>query len=74
MIDKRPAAIARCTGVADIIEVVNYARDKGIAVSVRGGGHNVAGKALRDGAIAIDLGPMHGVRVDASAKRGVWAC
>ena len=69
MVDKRPAAIARCTGVADIIEVLNYAHGKGIAVSVRGGGHNVAGKALRNGAITIDLGQMNGVRVDGGAKR-----
>lgn len=69
MIDKRPAAIARCTGVADVIEVVNLARDKKIDVTVRGGGHNVAGKALRDGAITIDLGPMHGIWVDPAKKR-----
>lgn len=69
MIDKRPAAIARCTGVADIFEVVNYARENGLPVSVRGGGHNVAGKALRDGAITIDLAPMHAVRVDPEQRR-----
>ena len=69
MIDKRPAAIARCTGVADITNVVNFARENRIAVTIRGGGHNVAGKALTDGAIAIDLGPMHGVWVDARNKR-----
>lgn len=69
MIDKRPAAIARCSGVADVIEVVNYARDNNIALTVRGGGHNVAGKALGDGAIAIDLGRMHGIWVDAHNKR-----
>jgi FAD/FMN-containing dehydrogenase len=69
MIDKRPAAIARCFGVADVMEVVNYAREKKIAVTVRGGGHNVAGKALRDGAITIDLGGMHGIRVDPLTKR-----
>lgn len=69
LVDKRPAAIARCTGVADVMAVIDYARTRGIAVSVRGGGHNVAGKSLRDGAIAIDLGPMQGIRVDAQAKR-----
>jgi len=70
MIDKRPAAIARCTGVADIIEVVNYARDKKIDVTVRGGGHNIAGKALQNGAITIDLGPMRGIWIDRARKRG----
>jgi FAD/FMN-containing dehydrogenase len=70
MIDKRPAAIARCTGVADIIDVVRFARSKDFAVSVRGGGHNVAGKALRDGAIAIDLSPMRGSRIDPKARTG----
>lgn len=69
MVDKRPAAIARCTGVADVIDVVNYARDNKIAVSVRGGGHNVAGKSLRDGAITIDLGAMHGIWIDPARKR-----
>ncbi len=69
MIDKHPAAIARCNGVADILQVVNYARDRNIAVSVRGGGHNVAGKAVRDGAITIDLGRMHGIWVDPKTKR-----
>ncbi len=71
MIDKRPAAIARCSGAADVIEVINYARDNGMEISVRGGGHNVAGKALKDGAITIDLGPMHGVIVDPVRKRAV---
>jgi FAD/FMN-containing dehydrogenase len=69
MIDKRPAGIARCSGVADVMEVVNYAREKNMAVTVRGGGHNVAGKALRDGAITIDLGEMNGVHVDPMKKR-----
>jgi len=71
MIDKHPAAIARCTGVADVIEVINYARDNDMEISVRGGGHNVAGKALKDGAITIDLGPMHGVWVDPGRKRAL---
>jgi FAD/FMN-containing dehydrogenase len=69
MIDKYPAAIARCSGVADVMNVVKFARDEEIAVSVRGGGHNVAGKALRDGAITIDLAGMHGVWVDQRNKR-----
>jgi hypothetical protein len=68
MIDKHPLAIVRCTGPADVMEVVHFARERSIPVSVRGGGHNVAGKALRDGALAIDLSPMHGIRVDAASK------
>lgn len=68
MIDKHPLAIARCTGTADVIDVVNFARDANIPISVRGGGHNVAGKALRDGALAIDLSPMHGIHVDAASN------
>ena len=69
MIDKRPAAIARCRGAADVMEVVKYAREHEIGVSVKGGGHNVAGKALKDGAITIDLGPMHGVRANPYTSR-----
>lgn len=69
MIDKRPAAIARCTGAADVMDVVKFARDNHIPVSVRGGGHNVAGKAVRDDAITIDLGRMHGVWIDPAKKR-----
>lgn len=69
MIDKHPAAVARCTGTADVMDVVRFARDNGIPATVRGGGHNVAGKALRDGAITIDLGPMRNVRVDPHNKR-----
>ena len=68
MFDKRPAAIARCTGTADVISAVRFARSNDLAVSVRGGGHNVAGKALRDGALAIDLASMKGLRVDPKAK------
>ena len=64
MIDKRPLAIAKCTGAADVMEVVRYAREHDLPVSVRGGGHNVAGKAVKNGAILIDLGPMDGVRAD----------
>ncbi|HUD96321.1 MAG TPA: FAD-binding oxidoreductase, partial [Woeseiaceae bacterium] len=69
MIDRRPAAIARCTGAADVMAVVKYAQDHGIPVTVRGGGHHVAGKAVRDGAIVIDLAPMQGIRVDRDKKR-----
>ncbi|MGH6914739.1 MAG: FAD-binding oxidoreductase, partial [Geminicoccales bacterium] len=69
MIDKRPAAIVRCSGTADVIDTVKFARSNDLAVSVRGGGHNVAGKALHEGALAIDLSTMDGVRVDPKARR-----
>jgi len=69
MIDRRPAAIAQCTGAADVMDVIRYAREHDIPVSVRGGGHNVAGKSVRNGALLIDLGPMDGVRADPVARR-----
>ena len=68
MIDKRPALIARCTGVADIIDAVNFARTNELLVSVRGGGHNITGNAVCDGGLMIDLSRMKSVRVD-PAKR-----
>jgi FAD/FMN-containing dehydrogenase len=64
MIDNRPALIARCAGVADIIQSVNFALECGLVVSVRGGGHNVSGNAICDGGLMIDLSPMKSVRVD----------
>jgi FAD/FMN-containing dehydrogenase len=71
MIDRSPAAIARCTGVADVIEAVRVARERNLLVSVRGGGHNVAGTAVADGARMIDLSGMKGIRVDPSSRRAV---
>ncbi len=79
MIDKRPAMIARCTGAVDIINSVNFARDNKLLVAVRGGGHNVAGNAVCDGGIVIDLSRMKGIRIDpvrqtARAEPGLtWA-
>ncbi|MBB4930595.1 FAD/FMN-containing dehydrogenase [Lipingzhangella halophila] len=64
MIDKRPAMIARCTNVADVIAAVDYARDHDLLVAVRGGGHNGAGLGSCDDGLVIDLSPMKGVRVD----------
>lgn len=64
MIDKRPGAIARCVGAADVMTCVNFAREHDILVSVRGGGHSVAGKAVCDGGLMIDLSGMKGIRVD----------
>ena len=64
MIDRRPALIARCAGVADVIQAVNFARDNHLLVSVRGGGHNITGYAVNDGGIVIDLSQMKSVHVD----------
>lgn len=64
MIDKRPALIARCVGVADVIHCVDFARTHNLLVAVRGGGHNVAGNAVCDGGLVIDLSCMKGMRVD----------
>jgi FAD binding domain/Berberine and berberine like len=64
MIDRKPALIARCAGVADVITAVNFARTNNLLVSVRGGGHNVTGNAVCDGGLMIDLSPMKGIRVD----------
>jgi FAD/FMN-containing dehydrogenase len=68
MIDKHPALIARCHGVADVITAVQFARDHALLVAVRGGGHNVAGNAVCDGGLVIDLSPMKGIRVDPAAR------
>src|SRR5215207_2142036 len=64
LIDKRPALIARCAGVGDVIDSVNFARENDLLVAVRGGGHNVAGSAVCDGGLVIDLSPMKRIRVD----------
>ena len=68
LIDRRPAVIVRCSGTADVVESVNFARDRGVLLSIRGGGHNVAGNAMNDGGVVIDLSPMRGVRVDPSEQ------
>src|SRR5579884_804898 len=59
-----PAVIARCTGPADVIAALGFARAHDLAVSVRGGGHSVPGYSTNDGGMVIDLGPMRNVRVD----------
>lgn len=64
MIDKRPALIARCTGVADVVNAVNFARANELLVAVRCGGHHPSGYGVCDGGLVIDLRPMKGVRVD----------
>src|SRR5208282_970423 len=64
MIDKHPAAIARCRDVADVISCVRFAREHGIAIAVRGGGHNAAGLGVADDALVIDLSPLRSTTVD----------
>jgi FAD/FMN-containing dehydrogenase len=68
MIDRRPAFIARCTGAADVIACVRFAREHDLLLSVRGGGHSVAGKSVCDGGLMIDLSTMKGIRVDPVAR------
>jgi FAD/FMN-containing dehydrogenase len=72
MINRHPALIARCAGVADVITAVNFARTHHLLVAVRGGGHNVTGNAVCDGGIVIDLSRMKGIRVD-PLKCTAWA-
>lgn len=64
LIDKHPALIACCTGAADVMAAVNFAREHNLPLSVRGGGHNVAGKALCDDGLVVDLSHMRAIRVD----------
>lgn len=68
LIDRRPAIIARCAGTADIQDAVKLARASGLEISVRGGGHNVAGRAVAEGGLMIDLSPMRGIHVDPTAQ------
>ncbi|HZQ04321.1 MAG TPA: FAD-binding oxidoreductase [Gaiellaceae bacterium] len=63
-IDRRPALIARCTGVADVIAAVRFARRTGIDLAVRSGGHSFPGLSVADGALLVDLAPLKGIRVD----------
>jgi hypothetical protein len=67
-IDRRPALIARCAGVDDVIEAVRFAREHDVSVSVRGGGHSIAGHSVCDGGLMIDLSLMKSVRVDSEAR------
>ena len=68
MIDRRPGAVVRCHGASDVMQAVNFARDNRLLLSVRGGGHNIAGNAVCDGGLLIDLSPMRSVRVDPEAR------
>ena len=71
MIDRRPGLIVRCAGAADVVAAVNFARDNQLLVAVRGGGHNIAGSAVCDGGLMIDLSQMKSVRVDTAGAAGL---
>jgi len=68
LIDKRPALIARCRGVADVSTAVGFARETGLEISIRGGGHNIAGLSVTNGGLMIDLAEMKGMYVDPQAR------
>jgi hypothetical protein len=70
-IDRRPGLIARCTGTADVVAAVRFARERDLEIAIRGGGHNVAGAAVCDDGIVIDLSAMRAVRVD-PVGRSAW--
>ncbi len=72
LIDKRPSLIARCLTTPDVVDAVRYARSAGLEIAVRGGGHNVAGNAVTEGGLMIDLSPMKGVHVDPTTRM-IWA-
>ncbi len=69
MIDRHPPAIVQATGNADVIAAVNFARENGLPVSVKGGGHSAAGTAVSDEALMVDLSPMNAVHVDPKTRR-----
>jgi FAD/FMN-containing dehydrogenase len=68
LIDRRPALIVQCSGAADVVDAVNFARDNELVLSIKAGGHNVAGNAVNDGGIVLDLSQMRGVHVDPEAQ------
>ena len=71
MVDRRPAVIARCVGTSDVAAAVRFGRGRGLEIGVRGGGHNIAGLAVPEGGLMIDLSLMGGVRVN-PARRRAW--
>jgi FAD/FMN-containing dehydrogenase len=68
MVDRQPSLIARCTGVADVVAAIRFAREQGLELTVKGGGHGVAGAAVRDGALLLELSPMQSVHVDPARR------
>ncbi|MEF8861890.1 MAG: FAD-binding oxidoreductase [Haloarculaceae archaeon] len=67
-VDEHPALIVQCAGTADVISAVAFAKERDFPISVKGGGHNIAGRAVADDALMIDLSPMNAIRVDPDAK------
>src|SRR5687767_2914820 len=67
MINRRPAIVARCLGIADVVECVRFAREHNLLLCIKGGGHNIAGLAVADGALMLDLSLMRGVWADPHA-------
>jgi FAD/FMN-containing dehydrogenase len=72
MIDRRPGLILRCSGSVDVLHALRFVRTHALLSAVRGGGHNIAGLAVPEGGVMIDLSTMRGVWVDA-ARRSAWA-
>lgn len=72
MIDRRPALVIRCLGVADVVAAVEFVGEHGLALTIKGGGHNISGLAVADGAVMLDMSLMRGVRVDPAARLA-WA-
>ena len=69
MLDRRPAVIVQCAEAADVFPALQYARASGLEISIRGGGHNIAGNGMCNGGLAIDFSGMRDVRVDAGRRR-----
>src|SRR5262245_50847927 len=67
-VDKHPGLVVRCAGPSDVIQATRFARQHDLLIAVRGGGHNIAGKAVADGALLIDLSQMRSIRVDRAAQ------
>jgi FAD/FMN-containing dehydrogenase len=68
MIDRRPAVVVRCSDTSDVITAVRFAQERGLLICIKGGGHNIAGLAVADGAMLLDMSAMRGVWVDAERK------
>jgi FAD/FMN-containing dehydrogenase len=68
MIDRRPGVIVRCSGVADVVDAVTFAREHDLRIAIRGGSHSAAGHAMCDDGLAIDLPGLKGVRIDGRAR------
>src|SRR6188508_2057378 len=69
MVDKHPSMIVRCTSTADVIHSVKFAREHNLLVAVKGAGHNIAGNAICNGGLVIDLSQMKSIRVDTATQR-----